>query len=154
MPIHFERTANGENPTLGQPTNGATSSLSLLLRSELHTSTFYFKYVLQLPLQSTYCCMLCAYNWDILLHLSLRLLSLHCQSAVIGLCSLGGSVDVTYLRRGLWVRIARKACWLAYCKMPADIVGHPATFGILHLTYYVLGHTKSFSGIFKKFRTS
>ena len=61
------------------------------------------------------------------------------------LCSVGGSVNLTYLplRRGLWVRIARKACWLAYCKMRPDVVGHPGIFGILHLTYYyVLGHTK------------
>ena len=28
--------------------------------------------------------------------------------------------------------------------MRPDVVGHPGIFGILHLTYYVLGHTKSF----------
>ena len=56
---------------------------------------------------------------------------------------------MTYLplRRGLWVRIARKACWLAYCKMQPDAVIGPGTFGILHLTYYVFGHTKHFAGI-------
>ena len=31
--------------------------------------------------------------------------------------------------------------------MRPDVVGHPGIFGILHLTYYVLGHTKSFSVI-------
>ncbi len=56
---------------------------------------------------------------------------------------------VTYflLRKGLWVRMARKACWLAYCKIPADVVEYPGTTGILHFTYYVLGHAKSFSAI-------
>ncbi len=56
---------------------------------------------------------------------------------------------VTYfpLCRGLWVRIGRKACWLAYCKIQPDIVDHPGTSGILHFTYYVLGRTKSLSGI-------
>ncbi len=38
------------------------------------------------------------------------------------------------LCRGLWVRMAR-----------LDVVEHPGTFGILHFTYCVLGHTKSFS---------
>ncbi len=42
--------------------------------------------------------------------------------------------------------MARKACWLAYCKIPPDIVGHPGISGILHFTHCVLGHTKSFSG--------
>lgn len=52
-----------------------------------------------------------------------------CHCSVIDLRSHGGSVGVTYLVlwRGLWVRKARKAC-------------------IPHLTYYVLGHAKSFSG--------
>ncbi len=40
--------------------------------------------------------------------------------------------------RGLWVRVARKACWFVYCKIQLEIVGHPGIFGILHLTYYVL----------------
>ena len=31
--------------------------------------------------------------------------------------------------------------------MLPDVVGHPGIFGILHLTYYVLGHIKSFYGI-------
>ena len=44
------------------------------------------------------------------------------------------SVDVIYLllRRGLWVRTARKARWLALCKMLLDVVGHPGHFGIMH----------------------
>lgn len=52
-----------------------------------------------------------------------------------------GSVDVTYLRlcRGFWFRIARKVCWL--------VLGHSCIFGILQLTYYVLGHAKYFSDI-------
>lgn len=63
--------------------------------------------------------------------------------------ALCGSVDVMYclLCRGLWVRIPRKACWLTYCKMCTDAVGHPGIFGILHLTQYILRHTKSFSAI-------
>ncbi len=51
------------------------------------------------------------------------------------------------LRRGLWVRMARKACWLAYCKIWPDVVEHPGTSATLHFTYYILRHTKSFSGI-------
>ncbi len=53
---------------------------------------------------------------------------------------------VTYfpLRRGLWVKLARKACWLAYCKIQLDVVGHPSASSKLHFTYYILGHTKSF----------
>ncbi len=43
--------------------------------------------------------------------------------------------------------MARKARWLAYCKIRLDVVEHPGTSGILHYTYYVLRHTKSFSGI-------
>lgn len=42
---------------------------------------------------------------------------------------------------------SRKECWFTYCKMAPDEVGHTGTFDILHLTYYVLGHTKSFPGI-------
>ncbi len=51
------------------------------------------------------------------------------------------------LRRGLWVGMARKVCWLAYYKIEPDVLEHPGTCRILHFTYYVLGHTKSFSGI-------
>ncbi len=51
------------------------------------------------------------------------------------------------LHRGMWVRMARKACWLANCKIGTDVVGHPGFSGILHFTYYVLDHTKSFPGI-------
>ncbi len=51
------------------------------------------------------------------------------------------------LCRGLWVRMAKKACQLAYCKIRPDVVGHPGTSGILHFTYYRLEHAKSFSGI-------
>lgn len=47
------------------------------------------------------------------------------------------------MRSGLWVTAARKAFWLTYCKILADVVGYPGTFGILHLKYYVAGHTKS-----------
>ncbi len=56
---------------------------------------------------------------------------------------------VTYfpLHGGLWVRMAAKARWLAYCKIRPDVVEHPGTSGILHFTYYVLGRPKSFSGI-------
>lgn len=59
------------------------------------------------------------------------------------------SVIVTYrpLCRELWVRIARKVCWLTYCTISLHVVEHRGIFGILHLTYYVLGHAKSFSGI-------
>ena len=54
-------------------------------------------------------------------------------TSVIGLCSLASSVNVMYfpLCRGLWVR---KSCWLAYYKN-TSAVGHPDTFGILHLTF-------------------
>lgn len=38
---------------------------------------------------------------------------------------------------------------LANCKMRLDAVGHPGMFEIPHLTHYVLGHTKYFSGILK-----
>lgn len=34
-----------------------------------------------------------------------------------------------------------KACWFG-CKMGPDAVGNPGLFGILHLTYYVLGDKK------------
>lgn len=63
--------------------------------------------------------------------------------------AVGGSVDVTnhLLRRALWVRIARKACCLSFCKMRPDAAEHPGMFGTLHLTYHVLGHTRSFSGM-------
>lgn len=32
-------------------------------------------------------------------------------------------------------------------KTHPDVIGHPVIFGILHFTYYLLRHTKSFSGI-------
>ena len=51
------------------------------------------------------------------------------------------------LRKGLWVRTAEKACWHAYYEIRPEVVWHPGTSGILHLTYYVCEHTKSFSGI-------
>ncbi len=38
----------------------------------------------------------------------------------------------------------KNACCPAYCKIKLDVVEHPGTSGILHFTYYVLGHTKSF----------
>ena len=50
-------------------------------------------------------------------------------------------VTFPLLPRGLWVRIARKACWLAHCKMRPGVVGHPGVCGILHLTYFILGQT-------------
>ncbi len=83
-------------------------------------------------------------------HLSLWCF-LFCQSSVICLsfvyiwatqCDV---CDVFPLCRGLWVRMARKACWLAYCKIRLYIVKHCGTFVILHFTYYA--HTKPFSGI-------
>ncbi len=80
-----------------------------------------------------YCCLQYAYNYDILLHHNIAPWTL--------------TLMLIHQSRGLWVRIARKACWLAYCKMQPDAVGHPGIFGIRHLTYYVLGHTKSFYGI-------
>ena len=61
----------------------------------------------------------------------------HCHRAVN---HLSGPVP---LRKGLWVK---KACWPAYSKIWPEVVGHPGTFGILHLAYYVLGHIKSFNG--------
>ena len=61
---------------------------------------------------------------------------------VISLISTPATRDTVLSRRS-----ARKACWLAYCKVRPDVVGHPDIFGIQHLTYYVLGHTKYFSGI-------
>lgn len=47
------------------------------------------------------------------------------------LCSLGSSVDVTYLlqHRALWVRTTRKDSWLAYLEMQPDAVGRPGVFG-------------------------
>lgn len=64
------------------------------------------------------------------------------------LCISGGSVHVSNLQlcRGSWVRIASKACWLAYCKIRPYAVGHPGIFGLLPLTYYIMGHAKSFFG--------
>lgn len=59
--------------------------------------------------------------------------------------ALGGSVDVTYLplHRGLRVKISRKACWLAFCKMQAGAVGHPGVFGILDILNTINNHEKS-----------
>ena len=42
--------------------------------------------------------------------------------------------------KGLWVKIAKLAYWLAYCKMHLDAVGHPSIFAMLHSTSCVLGH--------------
>ncbi len=69
-----------------------------------------------------------------------------CQSAVKCLHSLDfvyiGPHMVTYvmyypLRRGLWVRTARKACWFAYCKIQLDVLGHP----VVLLDAYCMSHT-------------
>lgn len=56
---------------------------------------------------------------------------------------------LTWLPLGweLWVRTARKACWLVYCKMWLDEVGQPGIFDTLHFTYYALGHTKQFDSL-------
>lgn len=51
------------------------------------------------------------------------------------------------LRRGLWVRFARYECWLAYYNMVPGVVRHPGISGLLHVTYFLLGHTKSCSAI-------
>ncbi len=45
------------------------------------------------------------------------------------------------------VRMGRKECWLPYCKIQPNELGHPGTSAILHFTYYTLGRIKSFSGI-------
>ena len=42
--------------------------------------------------------------------------------------------------------IARKSI-LTFILQNATGVGHPGIFGILHFTYFILGHAKSFSGI-------
>lgn len=56
------------------------------------------------------CIYINVYNALLYLFISL-IVSLRLWSSV---CSSGGSVDVSYrpLSRGLWVRLARKACWL------------------------------------------
>ena len=51
---------------------------------------------------------------------------------------------VTYLPLG-WRPWVRKACWLARCEIQPDVAGYPGSFGILHVTHFILGHTKSFS---------
>ncbi len=53
------------------------------------------------------------------------------------------------MRRGSWVRMARKACWPAYCKFQCA-VGHPGTSGVVHFTFYILEHAKSVSGILNR----
>ncbi len=57
----------------------------MLLRFKLHTVSFYYQYILQLPLPSMYCYMQYAHNWDILLrHNSAPLLlTLYIQSSKI-----------------------------------------------------------------------
>lgn len=44
-------------------------------------------------------------------------------------------------QRSMW-RIFLRACWLQ-----PGAVGYPGILGTLHLTYCVLGHAKSFSGV-------
>ncbi len=59
------------------------------LLSKSHTFSFYFQYVLQLPLQNTHCCMQYAYSQDILLHhnivpWSLTLLLIQAAQKIVG----------------------------------------------------------------------
>lgn len=58
-----------------------------------------------------------------------------------GLWSLSGSLDVTYLllHKGLWVRIARKTSWFAFCKIWLDAVGHPCIWHTMCWDYWALG---------------
>ncbi len=86
-----------------------------------------------IPIRSQYFLMQYAYSWDRLLRHDIAPWTL--------------TLMLMHQSRGLWVKIARKACWLACCKMRLDAVGHPGIFGILHLTYCVLGHTKSSSAL-------
>lgn len=44
-----------------------------------------------------------------------------------------------HMRRILWVRTGRKACWLASCKMRLN--------GILHFTNLTFGHARYLSGM-------
>ncbi len=55
--------------------------------------------------------------------------------------------EVFSAARGLLVRVATRACWLAYFKIRSDVERHSGTSGILHSTYYIFRHAKSFSGI-------
>ncbi len=83
-------------------------------------------------------------------HLKLRRLSFVCHLSQLCLYLSDTMWHVWHIfhgRKDLWVRMARKARWLAYCKIQPDVVEHPGTSGILHFTYYALGHTKPFSGI-------
>ena len=76
----------------------------------------------------------------------------HCRvcHSVKCLCSLGlvytfmthrDVCDEPLLCTGLCVRTARKACWHAYTKIRPDVEGHPGSFGTLHFTYFLMGHT-------------
>ncbi len=56
---------------------------------------------------------------------------------------------VTYfwLCRGLWVRMARKARWLAFCKIRPDVGNNPGSSGIQQFTYYYWDILNLFSSI-------
>lgn len=55
-------------------------------------------------------------------------------------------ISAEHTRTVLWVRIGWKACWLAYCKIQPDVVGH-GIFAMLHVAYYVSGHSMSVFGM-------
>lgn len=66
--------------------------------------------------------------WSTALHLNA--LSSVIALSVSCLCSLNSSLSAMYLplRRGMLVRMARKARWFAYCKTQLDAVGHPVIY--------------------------
>lgn len=103
---------------------GSTVSLVGILWEEEEKKDHYIlimlrsksAYLLQLPLQSAYCCMQYTYNWDILLFHNVVRWNLTV-------------LLILMLRRGLWGRIVRKEGWLVNCKM------RPGVLGIWHTMY-------------------
>ncbi len=82
-----------------------------------------------------------------------HLLSRHflfCQSSVICLsfvCIWATQHDVCEIFSAAQMIVGQKSMLAYILQKWLDLVEHPATSGILHLTYYALGHTKSFPGI-------
>ena len=68
------------------------------------------------------------------------------HSIIIGSKGTSSNVVLWCFEHGRTRTLSVGLGWTLWCKMWPDAKGHPRIFGTLHSTYYVLGHTRSFSG--------
>ncbi len=88
-----------------------------------------------------WCFFICLWSWRKSFVCYINIFTVHrsCKTYVLltNICA-PNVMYVLYFQlcRELWARMARKACWLAHCKIRLDFVEHPGTSGIF--TFHIL----------------